>query len=121
MPPDLDAVEHIIEAAMARVPALGDGGVKTVINGPITFTPDANPLVGPAHGIKNGWLLTGSSMGVMEGGGAGKFLAHWMTHSAPHPWMHWRLIADDLGLGLIVLIAKKAIECFGLQFGIHYP
>ena len=83
MPPDLDAVEHIIEAAMARIPALGDGGVKTVINGPITFTPDANPLIGPAHGIDNGWLLTGSSMGVMEGGGAGKFLAHWMTHGTP--------------------------------------
>ena len=58
-------------------------GVKTVINGPITFTPDANPLIGPAHGVENAWLLTGSSMGVMEGGGAGKFLAHWMMHGAP--------------------------------------
>ncbi|KAG1700434.1 Dimethylglycine dehydrogenase, mitochondrial [Nymphon striatum] len=83
MPPDLDRVEHIIEAAMARVPALGDGGVKSVVNGPITFTPDANPLIGPAHGLPNAWLLTGSSMGVMEGGGAGWFLAHWMTHGAP--------------------------------------
>ncbi len=51
MPPDLDRVEHIIEAAMARVPALGSAGVKSVINGPITFTPDANPLLGPAHGV----------------------------------------------------------------------
>ena len=121
MPPDLDRVEHIIEAAMARVPALGTAGVKTVINGPITFTPDANPLIGPAHGVANAWLLTGSSMGVMEGGGAGRFLAHWMTHGAPPmdalavdsrrfgPW------ADrDFRIG-------KAIECFGLQFGVHYP
>ena len=121
MPPDLDAVEHIIEAAMARVPALGDGGVKTVINGPITFTPDANPLVGPAHGIKNGWLLTGSSMGVMEGGGAGKFLAHWMTHSAPPMDA---LAIDSRRFGSWANRSyreEKAIECFGLQFGIHYP
>ena len=121
MAPDLDRVEHIIEAAMARVPALGTAGVKTVVNGPITFTPDANPLIGPAHGVPNAWLLTGSSMGIMEGGGAGKFLAHWMTHGAPPmdalavdsrrfgPWADRRFRVD------------KAIECFGLQFGVHYP
>ena len=62
LPPDLDAVEDIIEKAMARIPALGDGGIKSVINGPITFTPDANPLIGPAHGVDKAWLLTGSSM-----------------------------------------------------------
>ncbi|MEM6988720.1 MAG: FAD-binding oxidoreductase, partial [Pseudomonadota bacterium] len=83
MPPDLERVEHIIEAALARIPALGSAGVRSVINGPITFTPDANPLIGPAHGLDQAWLLTGSSMGVMEGGGAGWFLAHWMTHGAP--------------------------------------
>ena len=46
--------------------------MKSAINGPITFTPDANPLIGSAHGLQNGWLLTGSSIGVMEGGGAGR-------------------------------------------------
>ncbi len=121
MAPDLDRVEHIIEAAMARVPALATAGVKTVINGPITFTPDANPLIGPASGVPNAWLLTGSSMGVMEGGGAGKFLAHWMTHGAPPmdalavdsrrfgPWADRAYRVD------------KAVECFGLQFGVHFP
>ena len=83
MPPDLDRVEDIIMMAMERIPALETGGVKSVVNGPITFTPDANPLIGPAHGLPNAWLLTGSSMGVMEGGGSGWFLAHWMTHGAP--------------------------------------
>jgi dimethylglycine dehydrogenase len=71
LPPDLDRVETIVEAAMQRIPALGDAGIKTIVNGPITFTPDANPLIGPAFGLDNAWLLTGSSMGVMEGGGAG--------------------------------------------------
>lgn len=121
MPPDLDRVEDIILAAMARIPALETGGVKTVINGPITFTPDANPLIGPAPGQDNTWLLTGSSMGVMEGGGAGWFLAHWMTHGAP-PMdalaIDPRRFGDWADRSYRV---DKAVECFGLQFGVHYP
>lgn len=121
MPPDLDRVEHIIEAAMARVPALATAGVKTVVNGPITFTPDANPLIGPAFGVPNAWLLTGSSMGVMEGGGSGKFLAHWMTHGAPPMDA---LAVDSRRFGPWAnrdYRVTKAIECFGLQFGVHFP
>lgn len=121
MPPDLERVEHIIEAAMARIPALGSAGVKTVINGPITFTPDANPLIGPAHGAENAWLLTGSSMGVMEGGGAGWFLAHWMVHGAPPMDA---LAVDSRRFGAWAdrnYRVAKAVECFGLQFGVHYP
>ncbi len=121
MPPDLDRVEHIVEAAMARIPALGTGGIKTVVNGPITFTPDANPLIGPAHGLENAWLLTGSSMGVMEGGGAGWFLAHWMTKGAPPMDA---LAVDSRRFGAWAdrgYRVEKAVECFGLQFGVHYP
>ncbi len=121
MPPDLDRVEPIIEAAMDRIPALGNGGVKSVVNGPITFTPDANPLIGPVHSLPNAWLLTGSSMGVMEGGGAGWFLAHWMTHGAPPMDA---LAIDSRRFGSWAdrnYRVEKAIECFGLQFGVHYP
>lgn len=121
MPPDLDSVEHIITAAMERIPALETGGIKSVINGPITFTPDANPLIGPAHGLDNAWLLTGSSMGVMEGGGAGWFLAHWMTHGAPPMDA---LAVDSRRFGTWAdrdYRVVKAVECFGLQFGVHYP
>ena len=106
---------------MARIPALGTGGVKTVVNGPITFTPDANPLIGPAHGVENAWLLTGSSMGVMEGGGAGWFLAHWMTTGAPPMDA---LAVDSRRFGAWAdrsYRVEKAVECFGLQFGVHYP
>lgn len=121
MAPDLDRVEHILLAAMARIPALETGGVKSVINGPITFTPDANPLIGPAWGLENAWLLTGSSMGVMEGGGSGWFLAHWMTHGAPPMDA---LAVDSRRFGPWAdrdYRVQKAIECFGLQFGVHYP
>ncbi|WP_170428656.1 GcvT family protein [Ruegeria arenilitoris] len=121
MPPDLDRVEDIIMMAMARIPALETSGIKSVVNGPITFTPDANPLIGPAHGLPNAWLLTGSSMGVMEGGGAGWFLAHWMTHGAPPMDA---LAVDSRRFGNWAdrdYRVQKAIECFGLQFGVHYP
>jgi dimethylglycine dehydrogenase len=121
MPPDLDRVEHIITAAMARLPALETAGIKTVVNGPITFTPDANPLIGPAFGLPNAWLLTGSSMGVMEGGGAGWFLAHWMTHGAPPMDA---LAVDSRRFGAWAdrdYRVAKAVESFGLQFGVHFP
>ncbi|MET3581938.1 dimethylglycine dehydrogenase [Mesorhizobium robiniae] len=121
LPPDLDRVEHIIALAMERVPALANAGIKTVVNGPITFTPDANPLVGPAFGLANAWLLTGSSMGVMEGGGAGSFLADWIVDGAPP---RDALAIDPRRFGNYAdrdYRLDKAVEGFGLQFGIHYP
>ncbi|MFE0018044.1 FAD-dependent oxidoreductase [Mesorhizobium sp. NPDC059054] len=121
LPPDLDRVEHIIALAMERVPALANAGIKTVVNGPITFTPDANPLVGPAFGVRNGWLLTGSSMGVMEGGGAGAFLADWIVDGEPP---RDALAIDPRRFGNYAdrdYRVDRAVECFGLQFGVHYP
>ena len=121
LPPDLDRVEPIVALAMERVPALAHAGIKTIVHGPITFTPDANPLVGPAFGLDNAWLLTGSSMGVMEGGGAGRFLADWMVDGAPPMDA---LAVDPRRFGAWAdrdYRVEKAIECFGLQFGVHYP
>ena len=121
LPPDLDAIEGIAAQAMERVPAAADGGIKSIVNGPITFTPDANPLIGPAYDLTNAWLLTGSSMGVMEGGGAGKMLAEWMD--AGEPPMD-ALAVDSRRFGGFAdrqYRVDKAVECFAAQFGIHYP
>ena len=122
VPPELDRIEPIAALAMERVPALARAGVKTVVHGPITFTPDANPLIGPAFGLDNAWLLTGSSMGVMEGGGAGRFLADWMVDGAPPMDA---LAVDPRRFGAWAADrdyrVAKAVECFGLQFGMHYP
>ena len=121
LPADLGRVEKILDDAMARVPALANGGIKTVVNGPITFTPDAGPLIGPAFGLSNSWLLTGSSMGVMEGGGAGKFLAEWIVGGEPpmDP-----LPVDPQRFGGFAdrdYRVAKAVESFGNQFAIHFP
>lgn len=121
LPADLDPIMPIVEAAMARVPALAQGGIKRIVNGPITFTPDGNPLIGPAFGVRDAWLLTGSSMGVMEGGGAGHFLAEWMVEGAPPSdalAIDARRFGDYADRDYRV---ARAVECFGLQFGVHYP
>ena len=121
LPPDLDAITDITAQAMQRVPAAAAGGIKSIVNGPITFTPDANPLIGPAFDLRNAWLLTGSSMGVMEGGGAGRFLAEWMD--AGEPPMD-ALAVDARRFGGYAdrdYRVAKAVECFAAQFGIHYP
>lgn len=121
LPPDLDAMLPIMSMAMERVPALQEAGIKTIVNGPITFTPDAAPLIGPAFGVRNGWLLTGSSMGVMEGGGAGHFLAHWIHTGAPP---YDAQVLDSRRFGAYAngdYRVTKAVECFGRQFGLHYP
>ncbi len=121
LPPDLDCIEHIVEKAMARIPVLTTAGIKTVVNGPITFTPDANPLIGPAFGLTNAWLLTGSSMGVMEGGGAGKFLAEWIVSGEPSMDA---LALDPRRFGGYAdrdYRIAKAVESFGNQFAVHYP
>ena len=122
LPPALDRIEEIVALAMARVPALAEAGIKTIVNGPITFTPDANPLIGPAFtGWTNAYLLTGSSMGVMEGGGAGKLLAEWIVGGEPPMDA---LAVDPRRFGAYADRAyrvAKCTECFGHQFGIHYP
>ncbi len=121
LPPEMERVEHIVTKSMARIPALADGGIKRIVNGPITFTPDANPLIGPAYGLPNAWLLTGSSMGVMEGGGAGCFMAQWIVDGEPPLDA---LAVDSRRFGDYTnreYRLAKAVECFGLQFGVHYP
>jgi len=108
-------------APAQRVPAAAEGGIKSIVNGPITFTPDANPLIGPAFGLRNAWLLTGSSMGVMEGGGAGRMLAEWMDGGEPPMDA---LAVDARRFGAYAdrdYRVAKAVECFAAQFGIHYP
>jgi dimethylglycine dehydrogenase len=121
LPPELERIEDIVAAAMERVPAFAEAGIKTIVNGPITFTPDANPLIGPAFDLDNAYLLTGSSMGVMEGGGAGKLLAEWIVDGEPPMDA---LAVDPRRFGGYAdrgYRLAKAVESFGKQFAIHYP
>lgn len=80
--PELDRLMPWLEKATERMPIFANAGIKSVISGAITHTPDANFLLGPAPGPKNYWMAAGASIGVCQGAGAGKYLAQWMVHGA---------------------------------------
>ncbi|GAB4225373.1 MAG: FAD-dependent oxidoreductase [Kiloniellaceae bacterium] len=81
--PDLDRISANLDMAFDHFPALESAGIKQVINGPFTFAPDGNPLVGPVRGLKNFWVACGVMAGFSQGGGVGLALANWMTEGDP--------------------------------------
>ncbi|MEM7081154.1 MAG: FAD-dependent oxidoreductase [Pseudomonadota bacterium] len=80
---DLDRVANRLELAFERIPALGRAGIKTVVNGPFTFGPDGNPMIGPVPGLKNYWCAVGVMAGFCQAGGVGLSLAEWMMDGEP--------------------------------------
>ncbi len=71
-----------LDRVMQRMPVFSEPGIRRVINGAISHTPDSNPLVGPAPGVRNFWMATGASIGIAQGPGCGHYLAQWMVHGA---------------------------------------
>ena len=76
---DYDSIGDFLMIAFEKMPLLAELGIKRVVRGAITHTPDGGMLVGPS-GAPNVWLSCGSSIGLAWGGGAGKVLADWMVH-----------------------------------------
>jgi len=96
--PELDRIEEHLNIGMDRIPEFKDVGIKKIICGPITHTPDDNFLAGPAPGLKNFWMFCGASIGIAQGGGAGKYMAQWMIYGdsdinmlefEPRRYMSW--------------------------------
>lgn len=81
--PDLDRIADRLDLAFGRIPALGAAGIKTVVNGPFTFGPDGNPMIGPVPGMTNYWAAVGVMAGFCQAGGVGLCLAEWMIHGEP--------------------------------------
>lgn len=79
-PPEIERLLPWLGLAAERIPAFETAGIKQVVSGPITHTPDAGYLMGPAPGLVNYWLCVGASIGITQGPGAGKYLAQWMVH-----------------------------------------
>ncbi|SFL62064.1 GcvT family protein [Shimia aestuarii] len=78
-PLDLDRIAEQYMAMAERVPSCAESGLKDDFNGPICYTPDGNPLVGPAPGLRNMWLAEGFSFGITAAGGTGYYLAQMMV------------------------------------------
>ncbi len=81
--PDLDRIAPSLEIAFRHFPALENAGIKRIINGPFTFAPDGNPLVGPVPGRTNFWSACGVMAGFSQGGGVGLALSNWMVDGDP--------------------------------------
>ncbi len=118
---DLDRLAPHIEGAIHRVPAFGEVGVKKVYNGAICYTPDGNPIVGPAWGLKNFWINEGHSFGITAAGGAGWQIAEWMIDGEPTVDMlgvEPRRYGDYCSKSYL---KEKNEEAYRNVFIIHYP
>ncbi len=83
LPPDLERIAPSLEVGFRHFPALERAGIKRIVNGPFTFAPDGNPVVGPIRGLRNYWVAVGVMAGFSQGGGVGLALANWMVHGDP--------------------------------------
>src|SRR6202158_1939799 len=83
LPNDLERIAPSLEVGFEHFPALGNAGIKKVVNGPLTFAPDGNPLIGPVGGLKNFWVACGVMAGFSQCGGVGLALSNWMGNGDP--------------------------------------
>ena len=120
-PDDLDRVTDVLEGAFARMPALMETGIRTVVNGPITYTIDGAPLVGPIPGKRNAFCIIGLRAGLGEGGGHGWLLAQQIVHGEAC-YDTWCLDPRRFtGHTNVELTALKAIEDYQNEFRFHFP
>ncbi len=118
---DLDRIEDQYLAMIHRVPSCEDSGLKDDFNGPICYTPDGNPLVGPAPGLRNMWLAEGFSFGITAAGGTGYYLAQMMVDGEaeidmasldPKRYGDWMTTE---------FAARKNEECYDQVYTLHHP
>src|SRR5271156_1733926 len=83
LPPDLDRITPSLEVGFKHFPAMEHAGIKRIINGPFTFSPDGNPLVGPVQGLPGIWCACAVMAGFSQGGGVGLALSQWMVNGDP--------------------------------------
>ena len=118
---DFERLEKYIEDAMARVPALARAGIKRGVNGPIPYSPDGNPYIGPEPGLRNFFHCNTFSFGITQGGGAGKALAEWVVHGQTE-WDLWSLDRRRYGdYATTEYTVAKAIEVYQNEYASSFP
>ena len=120
-PLDLDRIEQEYLSFIKRIPSTETLGIKDDFNGPICYTPDGNPLLGPAFGLRNLWLAEGFSFGITAAGGAGYYLAQMMINGEAEIDM---TSLDPKRYGSWITTeytAKKNEECYEHVYVLHHP
>ncbi|MCC0028833.1 MAG: FAD-dependent oxidoreductase [Brucellaceae bacterium] len=120
-PDDLERLEWYVNDAVERVPVLGTAGLSKIINGPIPYCPDGNPLIGPMPGVPNAFEACVFTFGICQAGGAGKVLAEWVTEGQTE-WDMWscdpRRFTSFCDHDYCV---AKGMEVYGHEYAIHFP
>ena len=84
LPHDMDRIAPMLEVGFTQhFPAFQKAGIRTIVNGPFTFAPDGNPLVGPVRGLQNYWVACGVMAGFCQGGGVGLAISNWLVDGDP--------------------------------------
>jgi dimethylglycine dehydrogenase len=121
LPNDLDRVGESLEFAFRRYPVLSRAGIKQIINGPFTFAPDGNPLVGPVPGLRNYWSACAVMAGFSQGGGVGLSLAEWMVEGEPSRDIFAMDVARFGDYCTRPYTREKVRENYQRRFAISYP
>ncbi len=121
LPNDLERIAPSLEIGFEHFPALGRAGIKKVINGPFTFAPDGNPLVGPVRGLKNYWVACGVMAGFSQGGGVGLTLANWMIYGDPGADIWGMDVARFGPWATPAYTSAKVRENYSRRFRIRFP
>ncbi len=118
---DLERIEEEYASFIHRIPSTEECGLKDDFNGPICYTPDGNPLIGPAPGVRNFWLAEGFSFGITAAGGAGHYLAQLITEGEAEIDM-WSLDPRRFGKWMNrAYAAKKNEEAYEHVYILHHP
>jgi dimethylglycine dehydrogenase len=121
LPEDLDRIAPSLEVGFQHFPALGELGIRKVVNGPFTFAPDGNPLVGPVRGLRNFWVACGVMAGFSQGGGVGLALSQWMVDGDPGADVWAMDVARYGDWATLAYTNAKVRENYSRRFRIRFP
>ncbi|MEE9453367.1 MAG: FAD-dependent oxidoreductase [Paracoccaceae bacterium] len=119
--PDLERIAPSLEVGFKHFPALENAGIKQVINGPFTFAPDGNPLVGPVQGLTNFWSACAVMAGFSQAGGVGLVLANWMVDGDPGHDVFGMDVARYGEWATLRYTNAKVRENYSRRFSISFP
>jgi dimethylglycine dehydrogenase len=121
LPHDLDRIAPELERGFDHFPAVGRAGIKKFVNGPFTFSPDGNPLVGPIKGMRGMWVACAVMAGLSQGGGVGLSLANWMVEGDPHDDIWGMDVARYGDWATLAYTNAKVRENYSRRFRITFP
>ena len=121
LPEDFERLAPSFEVGFRHFPALGRVGIRKAVNGPFTFAPDGNPLIGPVRGVRNFWVACAVMAGFSQGGGIGLMLSRWMAEGDPGQDIISMDVARFGAFATPKYTSLKVPENYSRRFRLAYP